>query len=195
MLRVMPVSLAVMLLAVACASPTSVTAPTPASGTASAPAPFRLTSSVGLDGGILPIEFTCDGAGLSPPLQWAGAPSSTREYALLMTTLPGDGTTKWNWVLYGIPATVSSLARGAIGIGTPGYGSDGPAPGYQPPCSQGPGAKAYTFTVMALSAPPTLPSGRITGAVLTTAVAPVTLSSSAITMTYTRPVAVLQEIP
>lgn len=182
------------LLTLACSPSSSVTAPTPAGPTTPA-ATFRVTSSAGSDGGSLPMEFTCDGAGVSPPLQLEGAPSSTREFAVLMTTLPGDGTTKWNWVLYGIPSTVSSLARGAVGVGTQGYGSDGPSPGYQPPCSQGPGAKAYTFTVVALSAPPALPAGRITGAVLTTAIAPVTAASSAMTMSYTRPLSSLQEMP
>ena len=36
----------------------------------------------------------------------------------LMSTLPGDGTTKWNWVVYAIPASTISLARGGTGGGT-----------------------------------------------------------------------------
>jgi phosphatidylethanolamine-binding protein (PEBP) family uncharacterized protein len=107
----------------------------------------------------------------------------------MMTTLPGDGTTKWNWVLYGIPATVSSLDRNSSGIGTPGVGSDGPRAAYQPPCSQGPGAKLYTFTLYALTASPSLPAlaSQVTGPVLTAAIANITAGSASLKLTYTRP--------
>jgi hypothetical protein len=35
-----------------------------------------------------------------------------------------------------------------------GVGSDGPGTVYDPPCSQGPGAKLYTYTLYALSESP-----------------------------------------
>lgn len=159
----------------------------PTSPTAPATAPFRLTSTAAVDGGPLPADYTCDGVGATLPLAWANPPAGTREYALLMSTLPGDGTTKWNWVMYAIPSSVTALARNAIGIGSLGVGSDGPQAAYQPPCSQGPGAKVYTFTVYALSAPPQLPAGRIDGGVLTAAVVPVALGSASMSVTYARP--------
>jgi len=107
----------------------------------------------------------------------------------MMTTLPGDGTVKWNWVLYAIPASATGLAKNSSGVGTLGVGSDGPQAAYQPPCSQGPGAKVYTFTLYALSAPPALPvsAGQVTGAALTTAIAPITLGSASLKLSYTRP--------
>jgi phosphatidylethanolamine-binding protein (PEBP) family uncharacterized protein len=150
---------------------------------------MTLASPVGGSGGTLPAEYTCDGAGNSPELSWAGAPSGTREFALLMTTLPGDGTTKWNWLLYGIPASATGLGRNSSGVGINGVGSDGPTAAYQPPCSQGPGAKIYTFTIYALSAPPalTVQASQVTGAVLTAAIAPITLGSASLNLSYTRP--------
>ena len=69
---------------------------------------FTLTSTIGSNGGTLPSDYTCDGMGSTIPLAWTDAPSGTKEFALLMTTLPGDGATKWNWVLYGIPGTITS---------------------------------------------------------------------------------------
>ena len=59
---------------------------------------------------------------------------------------------------------------------------------YQPPCSQGPGAKLYTFTLYALSASPTLTvlSNQITGAVLTDALSSVTLGTATLKLSYTR---------
>jgi phosphatidylethanolamine-binding protein (PEBP) family uncharacterized protein len=149
--------------------------------------PFTLTSASFVDGGTLPAEFTCDGVGHSPPLAWMGIPSGTKSLALLMTTEAKDGL-KWNWVLYGVPPTASSLAVASKGVGTCGLTSDGPALAYAPPCSAGPGAKLYTFTLYALSADPVLPAvpKDVTGAVLTSAIAPITLAKSAVTVSYTR---------
>jgi len=149
---------------------------------------FSLTSDAGVGDGTLPAEYTCDGSGSSPALSWTNAPPGTREFALIMTTLPGDGTTKWNWVLYDIPALTSSLAKNTSGVGTPGVGSHGSTKGYQPPCSQGPGAKLYTFTLYALSGSPSLPdNGQMNGSVLTNAISSVTLGKASLNLSYTRP--------
>jgi phosphatidylethanolamine-binding protein (PEBP) family uncharacterized protein len=150
---------------------------------------FSLTSDVGVDGGTLPAEYTCDGAGYSPELSWSNAPSGTKEFALMMTTLPGDGTTKWSWVLYSIPATTTSLAKNSSGVGILGGGSNGATMAYEPPCSQGPGAKLYTFTLYALSESPQLPDAadEVTGDVLTQAISSITLGSASLNLSYTRP--------
>jgi phosphatidylethanolamine-binding protein (PEBP) family uncharacterized protein len=154
----------------------------------SGPSGFALSSAAGTEGGVLPAEHTCDGTGASPPLAWTGSPTGTRAFALLMSTLPGDGSTKYNWVLHGLPASASSLSKSSFGAGTPGVGSDGPLAAYQPPCSQGPGAKVYTFTLYALSAAPSLGTGSATvdGATLLAALAPVTLGKATLNMSYTR---------
>lgn len=173
------------------ASPINPTGPTGTSSPISTPgpSPFAITSPVGANGGTLPAEYTCDGGGSTLALSWTNVPTGTQEFALLMTTLPGDGTTKWNWVLYGIPGSSTGLARDSRGIGTLGVGSDGPSAAYQPPCSQGPGAKIYTFTIYALSASPrlTVPANQVTGAVVTSAISSITLGSASLNLSYTRP--------
>lgn len=150
-------------------------------------AAFTLTSPAFQEGGALPAVHTCDGAGNSPPLAWTGAPQGTVQFAVQMTTLANDGM-RWNWVLYGIPAGVTSLSERTVGVGTAGLSSDGPLLQYYPPCSQGPGAKAYRFTVYALSAVPTfpVPASQVTGPVLADALAPLTIASAALSVTYTR---------
>ena len=149
---------------------------------------FTVASTTVVNGGALPAAYACDGRASTLALQWANAPTGTREFAVLMTTLPGDGTTKWNWVLYGIPATRTTLTKDSYGVGTLGVGSDGPALAYNPPCSQGPGSKVYTFTVYALSATPTLPAvaTQVTGASLTSAIASITLATASLNVTYAR---------
>jgi phosphatidylethanolamine-binding protein (PEBP) family uncharacterized protein len=149
---------------------------------------FSVTSSAGSNGGILPAEYTCDGTGATVPLAWSGAPTGTTEYAVLMTTLPGDGTTKWNWVLYGIPGGTKALTKDTFGLGTVGVGSDGPSNAYNPPCSQGPGAKLYTYTVYALSGSPTISvaASKVTGQVITDAIKSLTLGTASIGLNVTR---------
>jgi len=164
---------------------------TPQNGLAPAPSSpvgFTLASDAGTDGSTMSVKYTCDGSGLTPELSWSGAPAGTEEYALMMTTLPGDETTRWNWVLYGIPGTTTGLAQNTTGIGTVGTGSHGTMMQYDPPCSQGPGLKTYTFTLYALSGSPSLPSdpARVTGPVLTSAIAPLNLGTASLNLSYSR---------
>ena len=148
---------------------------------------FLLTGADGLDD-VLPANYTCDGSGSSPGLSWSGAPARTKEFALMMTTLPGDGTTKWNWVLYGIPGNVTGLAKNSTGVGTLGTGSHGTVRQYDPPCSQGPGPKVYTFTLYALSGSPELPAReQVTGPALTNAISSITLGRASLSVSYSRP--------
>jgi phosphatidylethanolamine-binding protein (PEBP) family uncharacterized protein len=149
---------------------------------------FTLTSDAASDGGALPADYTCDGSGASPALSWSGSPAGTVEFALIMSTEAPDGT-KYNWVLYHIPAAVSGLEKNSSGAGTAGAGSHGGAPAYEPPCSQGPGDKFYTFTLYALSQAPELPddAAQVTGDALATAISGTTLGSASLTLSYARP--------
>ena len=151
---------------------------------------FTLTSTAFVNGGTLPSQYTCDGSGgmlsASPPLAWSGAPSGTVEFALTITTLALDGT-KYNWVLFHIPASMTSLAQGTT-VGTAGVSTDGPDLRYYPPCSSGPGEKSYTFTLYALSGTPkfSVPESQVTGAILTCTISPLIIGSSQVNVTYTR---------
>jgi phosphatidylethanolamine-binding protein (PEBP) family uncharacterized protein len=179
------------------AVPAASTAVSASAGNASASVPFAapaangafsLTSPVAPEGGTLPVDYTCDGTGSTIALNWSNPPAGTKEYALLMTTLPGDGTTKWNWVLYGIAGSTTGLVKDVFGVGTLGVGSDGSGNAYDPPCSQGTGAKVYTYTVYALSGSPaiSLPPGQVTGKVVADAIAPLTLGSASLSVSVTR---------
>lgn len=149
---------------------------------------FTLTSSAGVNGGTLPAAYTCDGTGSTIPLSWSNPPAGTVEYALLLSTIPTPGTVKYDWVVYHIPATATSLAKDSFLVGTTGLGDDGPETIYDPPCSQGPGAKLYTFTLYALSAVPafSVTASQVTGAVVASAISSTTLGSASLNLTYSR---------
>jgi len=148
---------------------------------------FTLQSSLVTDGGALSITYTCDGDGVSPPISWSNAPQATVSYALLMDHEVASDDFHWYWVLYNIDAQTSSLAVDESGIGTFGTNSVNDLTQYSPPCSKGPGEKAYTFTLYALSqtlnlADPSL----IDRDALLEAIKGITLDSTAMTLTYER---------
>jgi len=90
--------------------------------------------------------FGCKGGNVSPALSWSNPPAGTRSFALLMHDPDAPtGSGWWHWVVYNIPASVSSLPAGAgdpqknllpagvvqgrTDFGTPGYGGPCPPPG------------------------------------------------------------------
>ena len=70
---------------------------------------FVLQSSAFSDGGVMPSEFTCDGAGQSPPLTWSGAPPATAAFTLIEQDTDQPFTL---WLVYNMPASVSQLEAG-----------------------------------------------------------------------------------
>jgi Raf kinase inhibitor-like YbhB/YbcL family protein len=78
---------------------------------------FTLTSSAFTDQGEIPVKYTCQGADLSPPLQWSGAPDGTKSFVLIIDDpdAPDPNAPKmtWvHWVLFNLPADVSALPEG-----------------------------------------------------------------------------------
>jgi phosphatidylethanolamine-binding protein (PEBP) family uncharacterized protein len=163
---------------------TTTSSPTPAPSTGT----FTLSSSAATNGGVLPAAFTCDGTGSTLPLAWTNPPTGTAAYALLLSTNPTATSTKYDWVLYNIPSTTTALAQDSFLVGTTGLGDDGPGTVYDPPCSQGPGAKSYTYTLYALSATPSfsVPASQVTGELVASAIGSLTLGSATLTVSYTR---------
>ena len=140
-------------------SPTTAAAPTeqPSGRLGGAPpataSGFVLTSPEVADGGNLPVDYTGDGSGATLPLEWKGAPAGTKSYALIMDHLAPGNEMKSYWVMWDIPASVTSLPKNVKGVGKLGVGFKGGV-GYEPPHSKGPGAKTYVLHVYALSAEP-----------------------------------------
>ena len=65
----------------------------------------------------IPRKFSCDGADISPQLDWSGVPEGTRSFALIVDDPdapdPANPKMTWvHWVLYNIPATARSLPEG-----------------------------------------------------------------------------------
>ncbi|MBU9888896.1 MAG: YbhB/YbcL family Raf kinase inhibitor-like protein [Candidatus Omnitrophica bacterium] len=98
---------------------------------------IRVSSPAFREGQSIPIEHTCDGADISPPLQWTGVPAGTKSLALIADDPDAPGGDWVHWVLYDLPPDTDHLspevpatpARGIQGrtdFGRTGYG--GPCP-------------------------------------------------------------------
>jgi Raf kinase inhibitor-like YbhB/YbcL family protein len=75
---------------------------------------FSLKSSVFESGGAIPRRYTCQGDDVSVPLEWDGAPSGARTFALIVDDPdapdPAAPRVVWtHWVLYNIPAAAKIL--------------------------------------------------------------------------------------
>ena len=114
--------------------------------------PFKLILPAFSEGAPIPKLLTCDGADVSPSLEWDGAPAAARSLALIMDDPDAPRGTWTHWLLYDLPSAVRSLAQGykpgKLGIsGTNDFGRLG----YGGPCPpKGGGAHRYFFKLHAL---------------------------------------------
>ena len=71
---------------------------------------LQLTSTAYSEGDAVPVQYTCDGDNVSPPLAWSGVPEGTVSFALVFDDPDAAG---WvHWALFNIPADTRSLAEG-----------------------------------------------------------------------------------
>ena len=81
---------------------------------------FTLTSPDVKADGLLPMEYTCDGASSTLALNWSGAPAGTKSYAVTMHHVASPTDIHWYWEVYDISASVTSLPKNMTGMGVLG---------------------------------------------------------------------------
>lgn len=123
---------------------------------------IRVTSKAFGSGQPIPPKYTADGADVSPPLSWDGAPKGTKEIALIVDDPDAPRAEPFvHWVIYKIPADAPGLPegippapnvtsppgalQGTNSFGKTGYGGPAPPPGH--------GTHHYHFRLYALDQP------------------------------------------
>src|SRR6266576_1502901 len=115
---------------------------------------FALSSTAFKDGAAIPVKHTCDGADVSPPLAWSGAPQGTRSFAIIADDPDAPAGTWVHWVLYNLPAEGLGLIENTpqtetlTGGGVQGKNDFGKI-GYGGPCPPS-GTHRYFFKFYAL---------------------------------------------
>ncbi|MDP9090262.1 MAG: YbhB/YbcL family Raf kinase inhibitor-like protein [Pseudomonadota bacterium] len=121
-----------------------------------ASAAMSLTSVDIKPGVAIPIAHIyprCGGQNISPDLTWSGAPSGTKSFVLTMIDVDVKPDGWSHWVLFGLPASVRSLPRGAKSLPSSGIAivSNFGDAAYAGPCPpKGTGIHHYEFTIWAL---------------------------------------------
>jgi hypothetical protein len=128
--------------------------------------PFTLTSTAFKEGAPVPVKHTCDGADVSPPLAWSGAPPGAMAFALIADDPDAPAGTWVHWVLYNLPGTAAGLPENVAKTETlPDLGgaaqgqTDFRRPGYGGPCPPPGPAHRYFFKLYALDAALKLKAG------------------------------------
>ena len=108
--------------AVVCVTVLSFSAATAQPAAAPKAPPMTLTSTAFTDGGIIPDKYSGDSnVPVSPSLMWANAPTATVSFAIIMHDLDSlprkAGPDNLHWMIFNIPATVTSLPEGLPATG------------------------------------------------------------------------------
>ena len=70
---------------------------------------IKVTSSAFEENGMIPVQYTCDGKDLSPPLAWDNIPDGTKSIALICDDPDAPMGTWVHWVLFNLPADTREL--------------------------------------------------------------------------------------
>ena len=83
-----------------------------------------LTSTAFAPNGSIPSKYTCEGADMSPPLEWFGIHRDAQTLALIVDDPDAPDPAKpqrvyVHWVVYNIPANITKLPENAAKAGLP----------------------------------------------------------------------------
>ena len=119
---------------------------------------MRLYSSAFEHNAEIPQQYTCEGANVSPPLEWSGVPSGTQSLVLIIedpdAASPAAPSAGWvHWLLFNLPAQTTGLPEGIKNLpnGTHEGLNDWKRPGYGGPCPPS-GRHRYAHKLYALDA-------------------------------------------
>ena len=122
---------------------------------------LSLSSAAFKEGAAIPPKYTCDGADVSPPLSWDGAPAGTKSFALIVDDPDAPAGTWVHWVLVNVPGNAITLAENIPKMETLKKELSGAVQGkndfrrigYGGPCPPPGPAHRYFFQLYALDAP------------------------------------------
>ena len=121
------------------------------------PLKMTVTSPEFGQGVPIPHQYTCYGAGETPPLDWSGAPAGTRALALVMDDADAPISPYIYWIVFNISPATRDIQAGRLPPGAEVAHNSKGTVGYSPPCPAH--THQYRFNIYALNAPLHLPEG------------------------------------
>jgi hypothetical protein len=127
-----------------------------------APDTFQITSPDFTPGGLIPAQFTADGANIPPTLNMEGVPATAKSLVLIVDDPDAPSGTFTHWLVWNIPPTSKTLgahSRDGAGLDSTGTNDFGETKykGPHPPS----GTHRYFFKLSALDTTLQLPPGAL----------------------------------
>jgi Raf kinase inhibitor-like YbhB/YbcL family protein len=107
---------------------------------------------------FIPSNFTCDGAGANPELEFEEIPAEAKSLALIMEDPDSPVPNFTHWIIWNIGPKTKSIKEGEVPEGAAEGGNDARKTGYIGPCPNK-GTHRYVFNLYALSDYIDLPAG------------------------------------
>ncbi|MGJ3238007.1 MAG: YbhB/YbcL family Raf kinase inhibitor-like protein [Anaerolineae bacterium] len=116
---------------------------------------MNLSSPAFKDGHQIPLNYSCYGDDISPPLIWNNIPKDTESFVIICEDPDAPDTIWSHWVLYNLPPTVTELEEDIQPAGTLDNGAmqgmnDFAEIAYNGPCPSS-GEHRYFFRLYALN--------------------------------------------
>lgn len=133
--------------------------------------PIQLTSPVFEAGDAIPDKYTCEGANVSPPLEWGEAPDQVESLVLICDDPDAPGGIWSHWVLYDIPPNQTGLGEDVPPEANLSWGgvqgrNDFGDIGYGGPCPPQGSTHRYYFRLYGLDEKLEMPPGASRGQML-----------------------------
>ena len=109
---------------------------------------FELSSMAFENNGTIPLQYTCDGDGVPPPLAISGVPQTAQSLALTVVDIDAPRGPFTHWTMWNIPTNTTEFSVGENISFPQGMTSAGKI-GYKSPCPPS-GTHQYFFTLYAL---------------------------------------------
>jgi Raf kinase inhibitor-like YbhB/YbcL family protein len=127
----------------------------PAQAPVTVPGVFSLHVDATDSGAVLPVAYTCKGAGESPELSWENAPQGTKSLVLIVDDPDAPKGTFTHWLLYNIPPQTRRIDRAqpnakVLANGAQQGDTSTGSRGYFPPCPPIGPAHRYVFSLYAV---------------------------------------------
>jgi Raf kinase inhibitor-like YbhB/YbcL family protein len=126
---------------------------------------IQVLSAAFHQGETIPVQYTCDGNNVSPPLRWGSIPKDAQSLALVCEDPDAPAGVFVHWLIFNLPTIISDLPEGLptsgplVESGASQGRNDFNNIGYDGPCPPPGNFHRYYFRLYALDTMLRLPEG------------------------------------
>ncbi len=119
---------------------------------------MRLTSLAFADNDLIPVQYTCKGDNINPPLSIGDVPEEARSLVLIVDDPDAPAGTWTHWLAWNIDPRIGGIEENSVPEGAVEGTTDFGSAGYGGPCPPS-GTHRYFFRLYALDEQPDISSG------------------------------------